>query len=298
MRRAGPLVWTGFDGPKLPDRIRTLLREGDVGGVSLFARNITDARQTRDLVREIHAARPVPIAVDQEGGNVIRVAYGTVFPSAMAFGAANDEALTERAAACTARELRALGIGVDFAPVCDVNVEPANPVIGTRSFSDDPAVVSAHAAAWIRGMQSAGVAGTAKHFPGHGATDRDSHLTLPTVRDDVATIERRDLAPFRAAIAARVAQIMTAHVLYPALDARPATYSSKILIDLLRGRLGFDGVVCSDALEMKGAAPEHEEPAAAAIAAGADIAHVCQPEPAQPERALDGIERAATRGEI
>src|SRR5207237_1738545 len=131
--------------------------------------------------------------------------------------------------------------------------EPANPVIGTRSFSDDPDLAGELAAAWIRGMQSARVACTAKHFPGHGATDVDSHLGLPTVNDDAATIDRRDLAPFRAAIAARVAQVMTAHVRYPALDDKPGTYSKRINVDLLRGRLGFDGVLCSDALEVAGA---------------------------------------------
>ena len=298
MRRAAPLVWTGFDGTTLPERMRTLLRDGDIGGFSLFARNIEDARQLRDLVLEIREARPVPVALDQEGGNVIRVAFGTVFPSAMAFGAANDEALTERAAAVAARELRALGVGIDFAPDCDVNVEPANPVIGTRSFSDDPERCGALAAAWIRGMQGAGVACTAKHFPGHGATNRDSHLTLPTVTDDAATIERRELAPFRDAIAAGVAQVMTAHVLYPALDTHPGTYSERINVELLRRRLGFEGVLCSDALEMAGARLDHDEPAARAIAAGVDIAHVCQPEPGQPERALDAVERAASSGAI
>ena len=298
MRRAAPLVWTGFDGTSLPDRVRTLLRDGDIGGLSLFARNIRDAGQLRDLMREIHEARPVPIALDQEGGNVIRVAFGTVFPSAMAFGATRDEALTKRAATVAGRELRALGVGIDFAPDCDVNVEPANPVIGTRSFSDDPALVSRLAAAWVEGMQSARVACTAKHFPGHGATDVDSHLALPRVSDDAATIERRDLSPFRAAIAAGVAQIMTAHVVYPALDAVPATYSSRINVELLRKRLGFEGALCSDALEMAGAALPDAEPAARAIAAGVDIAHVCQPEPGQPERALDAIERAASSGEI
>ena len=291
-------MWTGIEGPTLPDHVRTLLRDGDVGGISLFARNFRDARQTRDLLREIHEARPVPIALDQEGGNVVRIAFGTVFPSAMALGATRDEALVERVSGVVARELRALGIAIDFAPVCDVNVEPANPVIGTRAFSDDPSLCGALAAAWIRGMQSAGVACTAKHFPGHGATDLDSHLTLPTVGDDAETLERRDLVPFRAAIAAGVAQVMTAHVVFAALDTLPATYSRRINVDLLRRRLGFDGVLCSDALEMKGAALAGAEPAARAIAAGVDIAHVCLPEPRQPERALDAVERAASAGEI
>ena len=291
-------MWIGFDGLTLPDHVAKLLRDGDIGGISLFARNIRDARQLGDLVREVHAARPTPIAVDQEGGSVVRIAFGTVFPSAMAFGAADDPALTERAAAVVGRELRTLGIGVDLAPVCDVNVEAANPVVGTRAFSDDPARVGRHAAAVVRGLRAAGVAATAKHFPGHGATALDSHLALPTVVDDRETIQRRDLGPFRAAIAAGAPQVMTAHVVYPALDARPATYSRPILRDLLRGELGFAGPICSDALEMAGAQLEGTEPAAAAIAAGVDVAHVCQPEPGQPARALDAIERATARGEI
>jgi beta-N-acetylhexosaminidase len=296
VRRAGPLLSVGFDGTSPPDELLDLLRAREVGGISLFARNVRDASQTRDLVSALADAGRVPIAVDQEGGNVVRLGFGTVFPSAMALGATRDPALVERVAAAVARELRAFGIRVLLAPVCDVNVEPDNPVIGTRAFSDDPVLCASMADAWIRGAQGQGVACTAKHFPGHGATSADSHFVRQDVADDRDTIERRDLLPFRAAIGAQVAQVMPAHVRYPALDGRPATYSATILQGLLRGRLGFDGVICSDALEMQGATLEDAVPAAEAIAAGVDVAHLSRFNGY--EEAIDGIERAVTMGAI
>src|SRR2546425_8654928 len=279
-----------------PDEFLAFAREGEIGGTTLFARNFRDARQTRELVLALRAARPLPVAVDQEGGNVVRVGFGTVFPSAMAFGAIRDAPLAERAARVVARELRALGIGVLLAPVCDVNVEPGNPVIATRSFSDDAALCATLAAAWVRGAQAEGIACTAKHFPGHGATSKDSHLELVEVPADPATLERRELVPFRAAIEAGVAQVMTAHVRHPALDDRPATFSSAVLQGLLRGRLGFEGVVCSDALEMKGAHLDAGAPAAMTIAAGADIAHFSRFEGYR--EGIDAVEAAATSGLI
>ncbi len=289
MRRAGPLVWVGFEGEAPPDEIQVLAREGEIGGVTLFARNTRDARQTRDLVRALHAARPLPVAVDQEGGDVVRIGFGTVFPSAMAFGATRDASLAERAARVVARELRSLGIGVLLAPVCDVNIQAANPVIGARAFSDDPALCAELAAAWIRGAQAEGIACTAKHFPGHGPTSKDSHLELVDVDVDGETLERRELVPFRAAIDARVAAVMTAHVRYPALDGTPATYSRAIVQHLLRGRLGFDGLVMSDALEMAGA--QGHRPAEA-IAAGVDVALLSRLD--RYDETVDDIERCCT----
>jgi beta-N-acetylhexosaminidase len=296
VRRAGPLLSVGFEGTSPPDAVLDLVREREIGGVSLFARNVRDPAQTRDLVGALTEAGTVPIAMDQEGGNVVRMGFGTVFPSAMALGATRDPALVERVAAAVAHELRAFGIRVLLAPVCDVNVAPKNPVIGTRAFSDDPVLCASLADAWIRGAQSAGVACTAKHFPGHGATSADSHHVHAEVGDDRGTIERRDLLPFRAAINARVAQVMTAHVRYPAFDRRPATYSAAILQGLLRRELGFDGVICSDALEMRGAELDDGVPAAEAIAAGVDIAHLSVFDGYG--EAIDGIERAVSRGAI
>ncbi len=185
----GALVWAGFDGEHAPGALLDAVRDGLVGGVLLFAlrKNLRAKEQVREMVREIQdAARrgdlpPVPIAVDQEGGTVVRVGYRAVFPSAMAIAATGNPDYGERAARAVAEGLRADGITVNHAPVCDVNSEPRNPVIGTRSFGDDPERVAAFAAAWVRGSEGAGVAATAKHFPGHGDASVDSHLALPEV---------------------------------------------------------------------------------------------------------------------
>jgi beta-N-acetylhexosaminidase len=265
----GALVWAGFDGPEAPGAYLDGVRAGRIGGALLFAfrGNTKSKEQVRAMLREIQAAArdgglpPVPVAVDQEGGQVVRVAYRAVFPSAMAIGATGDPALAERAARAVAGGLRADGITVNHAPVCDVNSEPRNPVIGTRSFGDDPRKVAAFAAAWVRGSEGAGVATTPKHFPGHGASSRDSHLGTVEVTDDRATIERRDLVPFVAAFEAGATMVMNSHVRYPALDPHaPATISRPILTDLLRRQLGFRGLCITDSLDMSGIdvdTPEH-----------------------------------------
>src|SRR5262249_49694078 len=189
-----------------------------------FRGNIRSKDQVRGMLAEAAAAAkagglpPVPVAVDQEGGTVVRVAYRSVFPSAMAIGATGDPALAERAARAVAEGLRVDGITVNHAPVCDVNVEPRNPVIGTRSFGDHPARVAQFAAAWVRGSEGSGVATSPKHFPGHGDSAIDSHYTTVDVKADGATLRARELAPFRAAFAAGATTVMTAHVRYPALD--------------------------------------------------------------------------------
>ncbi len=257
----GALVWADFDGPQAPGELLDAIRNGRIGGVVLFAfrGNVRSKEQVRAMLREIQGAAhsgglpPVPVAVDQEGGQVVRVAYRAVFPSAMAIGATGDPAYAERAGRAVAEGLRADGIGVNHAPVCDVNVEPHNPVIGTRSFGDEPERVAEFAAGWVRGSEGAGVATTPKHFPGHGETPVDSHLNLVDVTSDRATIERRDLPPFRAAFAAGATMVMTAHVRYHAYDRMsPATISRPILTDLLRGDLGFTGLCITDSLDMSG----------------------------------------------
>ena len=257
----GALVWAGFDGEQAPGAMLDGIREGRIGGILLFAirGNVRSKEQVRAMLREVQqAARdgglpPVPVAVDQEGGQVVRIAYRAVFPSAMAIAATGDVALAERAAQAVAQGLRADGISVNHAPVCDVNVEPRNPVIGTRSFGDDPARVAAFAAAWVRGSEGAGVATTPKHFPGHGGAAVDSHLGPVEIASDRATIERRDLPPFQAAFDAGATMAMTAHVRYPSLDPdAPATISKAILTDLLRTRMGFTGLCVTDSLDMSG----------------------------------------------
>jgi beta-N-acetylhexosaminidase len=258
---AGALVWAGFDGPAVPGALLDAIARGRIGGLLLFAYrgNIRSRDQVRGMLREAVAAAkrgglpPVPVGVDQEGGSVVRIGYGAVFPSAMAIGATGDPGNAERAARAVALGLLADGIAMNHAPVCDVNVEPRNPVIGTRSFGDDPSAVARYCASWVKGSEAAGVATSPKHFPGHGATAQDSHHTTVDMTADRATLASRELAPFRAAFAAGASSVMTAHVRYPALDLESiATLSPRILGDLLRGELGFTGLAITDSLDMSG----------------------------------------------
>jgi beta-N-acetylhexosaminidase len=278
-------VWAGFDGDAIPSPLLDGIARGRIGGLLLFALrgNIRSSAQVRAMLGEAVAAAsrgglpPVPVAVDQEGGSVIRIGYRAVFPGAMAIGATSDPAWSERAAAAVARGLRADGIAVNHAPVCDVNVEARNPVVGIRAFGDDPERVAAFAAAWVRGSEGAGVATTPKHFPGHGATAYDSHHTTVELTADRATIDARELVPFRAAISAGASGVMTAHVRYPALDENSiATLSPRILTDLLRRELGFDGLVITDSLDMSGVTQVEtpDQVVARAIRAGVDAAMV------------------------
>lgn len=281
----GALVWGGFDGPQAPGPFLDAIGRGALGGVLLFAfrGNVRSKAQLRAMLSEIqNAARrgglpPVPVAVDQEGGTVIRIGYRATFPSAMAMGATGDPSYAERAARAVGEGLRADGIAVNHAPVCDVNSDPRNPVIGTRAFGDDAQRVAEFAAAWVRGSEGVGVATTPKHFPGHGHTSQDSHLVRPEANVDRATLERRELVPFRAAFAAGASGAMTAHVRYPALDPKDgATVSRPILTGLLRGELGFTGLAVTDSLDMKGItdALAPDRIVTRAIAAGVDAAMV------------------------
>jgi beta-N-acetylhexosaminidase len=258
---SGAMVWAGFDGQHAPGELLDGIRDGRIGGVILFSirGNTRSKEQVREMLREVQqAARegglpPVPVAVDLAGGQVVRVAYRVVFPSAMAIAATGDMLYAERAGRAVAEGLRADGITVNHAPVCDVNVEPRNPVIGTRSFGDDPRRVGEFAAAWVRGSEGAGVATTPKHFPGHGETPVDSHLNIVDVTADRETIEKRDLVPFRAAFAAGATMVMTAHVRFHAYDKNaPATLSRPVLTGLLREELGFTGLCITDSLDMSG----------------------------------------------
>ncbi|MBA2371923.1 MAG: glycoside hydrolase family 3 protein [Chloroflexi bacterium] len=257
----GALVWAGFDGAQAPGALVDAIRAGRIGGVLLFALrgNVRSKEQVRAMLREVQAAAlagglpPVPVAVDQEGGSVVRIGYRAVFPSAMALAATGDEGLVERVARLVALGLRADGIAVNHTPVCDVNVEPHNPVINIRSFGDDAETVARLVAAWVRGSEGAGVATTPKHFPGHGASALDSHHTTVDVKTALATIQTRELVPFRAAIAAGASGVMTGHVRYPALDDENiATLSPRIATHLLRTEIGFTGLLVTDSLDMSG----------------------------------------------
>jgi beta-N-acetylhexosaminidase len=273
-RLAATCLFPGFPGHEPPDWIRRRLGQG-LGGVLLYAWNVGDRAQLARLTAALRSERgDVLVAIDEEGGDVTRleVEEGSSYPGNAALGAVDDVVLTSDVAASIGADLAAVGVNLDFAPVADVNTNPLNPIIGIRSFGSDPDLVARHVAAFVEGLQRQGVAACAKHFPGHGDTVSDSHLELPVVHHDLDTFVRTALPPFRAAIAAGVASIMTAHIVVPALDDRPATTSSIILRDLLRSELGFDGMVMTDALEMRAisATMGVEEGAVRALRAGAD----------------------------
>ncbi|GAA1256139.1 glycoside hydrolase family 3 protein [Sphaerisporangium rubeum] len=273
-RLAAEVLQVGFGGTTAPDWLLRQLAEG-LGGVVLFARNVPPDGAA-GLITRLRSERPeVIVAVDEEGGSVTRLqaVSGSSWPGNAALGAVDDEDVTERTAAEIGRMLAATGITLDYAPDADVNADPANPVIGIRSFGAFAGLVARHTAAWVRGLQSAGVAACAKHFPGHGDTITDSHLALPTVHASRELLERRDLPPFRAAVAAGARAVMCGHLLVPALDPElPASLSRRVLTGLLREELGFTGMVVTDAIEMRAVAAVYppERIAVLALAAGAD----------------------------
>lgn len=282
-QRVGQLFICGFHDLTPDEHIRTLIRQYHIGGVVYFRRNIESAAQLAGLSRSLQAinreasAVPLFVSIDQEGGMVARLDHEGMsrIPGNMALGAANDPKLTERVAALAAKEMVLLGINFNFAPCVDVNNNPANPVIGVRSFGEDPELVAQHGAAAIRGYLSQGVIATAKHFPGHGDTDVDSHLGLAVVPHGKERLREVELVPFRRAIEAEVDAIMTAHVIFPAFesDEIPATLSRRVLTDLLRVELGYRGLIVTDCLEMQ-AISRHfgvAEGAVRAIEAGADL---------------------------
>ncbi len=247
-RLAATCLFAGFDGPTVPEWLRPWLELG-LGGVVLFARNVESREQLGALTRALRAERPeLLIAIDEEGGDVTRLEAetGSSYPGNHALGAVDDVGLTQRVGAAMGAELAGVGVNLNLAPVADLCVNPDNPIVGVRSFGSDPDLVARHVTAFVDGLQSVGVAACAKHFPGHGATDADSHLELPTVTGGLDDA----LVPFRAAVNAGGRSIMTAHVRVPALDDEPATLSRELVGGLLRDELGFQGMVISDALEM------------------------------------------------
>jgi len=259
----------GFIGTEAPEWVLHRAAEG-LGGVCLYARNVTSAEQLANLCDQLHAENPgLIIAVDEEGGDVTRLeaATGSSYPGNLALGAAGDVDLTGSVARAIGLELARAGVDLDLAPDADVNSNPSNPVIGVRSFGSEPAAVAAHTAAWVEGLQSAGVAACVKHFPGHGDTSVDSHLALPVVGADPRA---GALQPFEAAIAAGVHAVMSAHIVAPSLSAEPATVSRRIMTALLRDELGFRGLTVTDGLEMKAIA-DIREGAVHALAAGCDL---------------------------
>jgi len=296
----GQLLWVGFPGPSVSPALRGRLDRGEVGATIVFKRNLVitaapggDERCDLDalvaLTHELHRSAPdgtpALIAIDQEGGPVQRVrAPATRWP---AMGAherlppPDDTITAEQVGRALGDELRALGFDIDFAPVLDVHTNPANPIIGDRAFGTEAGAAARRALAFARGLDAAGVLACGKHFPGHGDTATDSHLELPRIDHGWERLEQVELLPFRLAAAAGLPMIMTAHVVFAALDpARPATLSEQVVTGLLRGTLGYRGVIVSDDLDMRAIA-DHMGVAVAAVAAvraGCDVLLLCNRE--------------------
>ena len=311
-QKIGQLMIIGFDGTDADSDLLEMIGTYHVGGVIFFARNIRSPQQVADLTNKLQrtaigSGHPgLFIAVDQEGGRVARLTEDTgftEFPSAMAIGATGDPENAYHMASAMAAEMRAVGINVDFAPVLDVNNNPANPVIGTRSFSSDAEKVAVFGTAFGRGLQENGVLAFGKHFPGHGDTGIDSHIALPLVPYDRDRLNQVELVPFKAAIAAGFAGIMSAHVTFPAIDSTPglaATLSRPVLTGLLREELGYNGLIVTDSLEM-GALAENGYPppvgAALAFAAGAD-ALLFNRDHAMHKQAFSHLAQAVKEGKV
>lgn len=252
----------GFAGLDLPPSVAKLIKENSIGGVTLFANNFESTAQVAELVNAIQDAGrqsalgrslPMFIAVDHEGGKVQRFKKQfTHFPEARFLGDKDSPKLSYEVAAAQARELKAVGVNTTYAPVADINTNPKNPVIGRRSFGENEEIVSKMVSAQVRGYLTEGVQPVVKHFPGHGDTSQDSHLHLPKVNTDGATLRDRELKPFQKAFKSRCELVMTAHIIVESIDPGvPATLSKKILQDILRGELRYKGLILSDDMEMK-----------------------------------------------
>lgn len=281
--RIGQLCMIGFEGPEVTPDLRAWMKEYRPGGVILFSRNVMDAEQIAHLTNELQAIAgdtPLLIAIDQEGGRVSRLPPEfTIFPPAATVAHSGSTELAYQAAAVTAKELRAVGINMNMAPVLDIHTNPDNPIIGNRAFGTEPEQVSLMGAATIAGLHDHLVLACGKHFPGHGDTTKDSHLELPVVTASRERLEAVELKPFRYAITHGLQAMMTAHVHYPSLDpTNPATLSYTILSELLRQEMRFEGLIFSDDLEMR-AILDHASVGDAAIRslqAGVDILLICK----------------------
>lgn len=280
---AGQLIVAGFDGASLPEPLALDLRRGELGGLILFKRNLPNVRAAYELcTAALGLARPeLPpfLGVDQEGGRVARLpAPFLKLPPMRRLGVTGDVDLIRRAATLLGEQLAALGFNLDFAPVLDVDSNPDNPIIGDRAFSSDPDVVARLGRAFVESLQATGVMACGKHYPGHGDTSQDSHVDLPFVDHDKARFDQVELPPFRTASLRGMACMMTAHVVYPALDPGvPATLSFRIATTLLRQEIGFGGVLFSDDLEMRALSERFsiEQSAVAAVRAGCDTLLIC-----------------------
>lgn len=294
----------GFEGTELSQELRAWLREYQPGGVILFSRNLVDANQIAELTNSLQAHAlhaPLLIAIDQEGGRVSRLPKEfTIFPPAATIATCHSPDLAYQAAAVTAQELHTVGINMNMAPVLDVNTNPSNPIIGNRSFGEDPDVVATMGVATISGLHDHGVLACGKHFPGHGDTVTDSHKELPIAKLSKERLEQIELKPFRHAIFHGIRAVMSAHVQYPALDnTTPATLSSAIMTTLLRQHMGFTGLSLSDDLEMH-AIVDHlsiGDAAVRCLQAGVDLLLICHRCDRQTE-AIEAIQQAISSGDL
>jgi beta-N-acetylhexosaminidase len=300
----GQLFMLGFEGTTVSPEWADLQARYKPGGMILFARNLEDPAQIIELTNGLQARSPhfpLLISIDQEGGRVSRLPKGfTIFPPCGIIGACHSEELAYAAASVTAAELRAVGINMNMAPVLDVHSNPDNPIIGDRAYGTEPESVAELGLAAVRGLQGKGVVACGKHFPGHGDTSADSHKELPVVKASAEVLFERELVPFHYAILNGLASLMTAHVVYPALDAeRPATLSPAILTSLLREQWGFDGVVVTDDLEMHAIVDHHGvgDAAVQAFLAGADILLICK-DRSRAVSAMEAVRKAVEDGTI
>lgn len=281
-KQIGQLFIVGYMGEEPSDEFLAFVEEWGIGGVIVFARNLTDPEKLPGHLQKISeaAGQKVFTSIDQEGGLVLRIlSRGSLFPSAMALAATGNPAQTQAVYHAIGKEMLSLGLNWNLAPVLDIN-HPDNPGIGARSFGDTPALVAEHGCAAIRGLQSAGVLACAKHFPGKGNAHVDSHLTLPVIPHSAEHLEAVELFPFKKAIEAEVAAIMTAHVFFPAFEKAtdlPATLSKSVLTGLLRDKLGFKGILVTDDLEMGAITESYGIAQAASMSfhAGADLLLIC-----------------------
>ncbi len=306
LRRLAYGVMLGaFAGPKVPGWLSDAYAQG-LGGVCLYGNNATASADLADLARAVRRVEPTAVlALDEEGGDVTRLhaREGSPYPGNAALGAYDDIATTRTIAAGIGAELARAGVWLDLAPSADINSNPANPVIGTRSFGADPALVARHTVAYVEGLASQGVAASVKHFPGHGDTSADSHLALPRVSASADVLRARELVPFTSVIDT-AATVMTSHVLLEAFDDQePATLSRAVLTGLLRDELGFGGVIVTDALDMAGASAVHGIGGAAvlSLAAGADLLCLGPERTDSPrviEEAVEAVCRAVDAGEL
>ena len=300
--QAARLFSVGFQGKAVSDDLARLLARG-VGGVIVFSRNVGPPAEVAELTFAIkrRAGRPITIALDQEGGKVARLRQGfSELPSMRALGNTGSPALAREVGALIGRELRAVGFDMNYAPVLDVDTNPENPVIGSRAFGRTPELVSEFGVALASGLESVGVAACGKHFPGHGDTNQDSHLQLPRLPHSLARLEQVELRPFAAAIAAGIPSLMTAHVIFEPLDpVYPATMSRAVLHGLLREKMGYDGLVVSDDLEMRAIADHYavEETVVCGLDAGVDQFLCCHTAELA-HRAIEAVVHAVERGTL